>query len=99
MMGRGQGALAAAVPQSAVTGADTSFLISAEEKGKNPVPQKELDDFRAALSGGRATGILPLKVAFPALGPSLFLVPELTAENQSPSAGFNFQREKKAGAQ
>lgn len=93
------GASAAPVPQSAVTGADASFLISAEEKGKNPVPQKELDDFRAALSGGRATGILPLKVAFPALGPSLFLVSELTAENQSPSAGFNFQREKKAGAQ
>lgn len=93
------GVAATSVPQSSVTGADTSFLISAEEKGKNPVPQKELDDFRAALSGGRATGILPLKVAFPALGSSLFLVSELTAENQSPSAGFNFQREKKAGAQ
>ena len=99
LMRRGQGALASPVPQSIVTGSDTHLALLAEDKAKNPVPQKELDDFRAALSGGRATGILPLKVAFPALGPSLFLVSELTAENQSPSAGFNFQREKKAGAQ
>jgi len=95
----GPGAAISAAPQPTVTGADTNLALLAEEKGKNPVPQKALDDFRAALSGGRATGILPLKVAFPALGPSLFLVSELTAENQSPSAGFNFQREKKAGVQ
>ena len=55
------------------------------------------DNFRMTLQGGKAAGILPIQVAFPALGPSLFLVSELTAENQSPSADFNYQREKKVG--
>ena len=42
-------------------------------------------------------GILPINVAFPAFGPSIFLVSELTSENQFPAAQFNFQRDKKAG--
>jgi hypothetical protein len=88
-----------APPPLGAAGGDTSSYFLLEDKGKNPVPQKALDDFRAALSNGRAAGILPIKVAFPALGPSLFLVSELTAENQAPSADFNFQREKKAGGQ
>jgi len=36
-------------------------------------------------------------VSFPAFGPSLFLVSELTGENQSPSVILSFQRDKKAG--
>lgn len=55
------------------------------------------DNFRTALQGGKAAGILPINVSFPALGPSLFLVSELTGENQAPSTDLNFQREKKAG--
>jgi hypothetical protein len=43
------------------------------------------------------TGILPINVAFPAFGPSIFLVSELTSENQFPAAEFNFQHDKKAG--
>ena len=86
-------------PQALVTGSDTELNFFVNDKGKNAVPQKQLDEFRQALAGGRAAGILPIEVSFPALGPSLFLVSELTAENQSPSADFNFQREKKAGAQ
>jgi hypothetical protein len=31
------------------------------------------------------------------LGPSLYLVSQLTGENQSPSTDLNYQREKKAG--
>jgi hypothetical protein len=46
---------------------------------------------------GRVTGILPINVAFPAFGPSIFLVSELTSENQFPAAQFSFQRDKKAG--
>lgn len=76
---------------------DTNALVIMPEAGKSSVPQAALDNFR--LLGGRASGILPIKVDFPALGPSLFLVSELTAENQSPTADFSFQREKKAGAQ
>jgi hypothetical protein len=43
------------------------------------------------------TGILPINVSFPAFGPSIFLVSELTSENQFPAAEFSFQREKTKG--
>ena len=59
--------------------------------------QTLLDNFRATLSGGKATGILPLSVSFPAFGPSVYLVSELTGENQSPSMDLNYSKEKKAG--
>ncbi len=59
--------------------------------------QNLVDNFRLALQGGKAAGILPIKVTFAGLGPSLYLVSELTGENQSPSTDLNYQREKKAG--
>jgi len=66
--------------------------------GANQISEQTLvDNFRATLQGGKAAGILPIKVDFAALGPSLYLVSELTGENQSPSTDLNYQREKKAG--
>ena len=59
--------------------------------------QSLVDKFHSNERGTRATGILPVRVDFPAYGPSLFLVSELTSENQSPSAEFNYQQDKKAG--
>ncbi len=56
-----------------------------------------VDSFRAKSSAGKVTGILPMNVDFPAFGPSIYLVSELTSENQSPSAEFSFQRDKKGG--
>jgi hypothetical protein len=56
-----------------------------------------VDNFRLTLQGGKAAGILPIKVSFAGLGPSLYLVSELTGENQAPSTDLNYQREKKAG--
>ena len=90
-------------PQApATTGAEVSALSEAIVQpgvvAEQPQSQRQFDEFRMALQGGKAAGILPIEVAFPALGPSLFLVSELTAENQSPSAELNYQREKKAGA-
>jgi hypothetical protein len=40
---------------------------------------------------------LPLRVAFPHFGPSIFLVAELTSENQTPTVELDFQRDKKRG--
>ena len=71
-------------------------LKSADDEKKDAT-QALLDTFRAKSSAGRVTGILPVNVAFPAFGPSIFLVSELTSENQSPAAEFSFQREKKGG--
>jgi len=59
--------------------------------------QTLVDKFHADERGSRASGILPLRVNLPAFGPSIYLVSELTSENQSPSAGFTYQQDKKAG--
>src|SRR6266852_2515909 len=56
-----------------------------------------LDKFRADSLAGKRAGILPIRVSFPAFGPSLYLVSELTGENQAPSAGLTYQHAKKAG--
>ena len=40
---------------------------------------------------------LPLRVAFPHFGPSIFLVAELTSESQTPMVDLDFQRDKKRG--
>jgi hypothetical protein len=40
---------------------------------------------------------LPLRVAFPHFGPSLFLKSELTSESQTPVVELDFQRDKKRG--
>jgi hypothetical protein len=62
---------------------------------KKDATQALLDTFRAKSNSGKVTGILPVNVAFPAFGPSIYLVSELTSENQFPAAEFGIQREKK----
>jgi hypothetical protein len=57
-----------------------------------------VDKYRSSTALGRATGVLPLSVNFPAFGPSVYLVSELTSENQSPSAELTYQQDKKRGA-
>jgi hypothetical protein len=68
-----------------------------DDKEKKDATQALLDSFKAKSSAGKVTGILPINVSFPAFGPSIFLVSELTSENQFPAAEFNFQRDKKGG--
>jgi hypothetical protein len=72
-------------------------LQSADSKEKKDATQALLDSYRAKSSSGKVTGVLPVNVDFPAFGPSIYLVSELTSENQSPAAEFNFQRDKKGG--
>jgi len=57
-----------------------------------------VDKFFAKSQGARAKGILPIKVSFPAFGPSLFLVAELTSASQVPTSSLSYQRGKKGGA-
>lgn len=86
----------------AAVGADSNGLIHGlgdhADNEKKDSTQALLDTFRAKSSSGKVTGILPVNVQFPAFGPSIFLVSELTSENQFPAAEFSFQREKKGGA-
>lgn len=58
--------------------------------------QAALDKFREKSKSGKVAGILPIRVAFPMIGPSLFLVSELTAENQAANAELTYQHEKKS---
>lgn len=89
---------AAPPPRTEYTGTEANALIDQQEV-RNDLPKIDFDNLR--LNAGRASGILPIQVDFPQLGPSLFLVSELTAENKASEANFNFQREKekKGGAQ
>jgi hypothetical protein len=57
-----------------------------------------LDKYRTATHVGRATGVLPIHVSFPVFGPSVYLVCELTSENQAPSTDLNYQPDKKGGS-
>jgi len=59
--------------------------------------QTLVDKFHASERGSRASGILPVRVNLPAFGPSLYLVSQLTSENQAASAEFTYQQDKKAG--
>jgi len=90
-------------PAPITTGTDTAVTNGSDVNGgldkddKEKATQTLLDSFRTTLSGGKAVGILPLSVSFPAFGPSIFLVSELTGENQTPSTDLNYSKEKKAG--
>ncbi len=70
--------------------------VDEREAGKQSA-QTLVDKFHASERGSRASGILPVRVNLPAFGPYLYLVSELTGENQSASAEFTYQQDKKAG--
>jgi hypothetical protein len=73
-------------------------LQSNDDKEKKDATQALLDNFKSKSMAGRVTGIVPVNIDFPAFGPSIYVVSELTSENQFPAAEFSFQRDKKGGA-
>jgi hypothetical protein len=97
--GRGGGvfAVSAAGPEEFDHVEEFAKRQRSDDKEKKDNTLSLLDDFRAKSAGGKVTGILPVSVSFPAFGPSMFLVSELTSENQFPAAEFSFQRDKKGG--
>ena len=86
-----------ASPQPPLSAFDVDSKDETKSKQAKAATLSLLDKFRADALAGKRAGILPIRVSFPAFGPSLFLVSELTVENQSPSAEISFQRDKKAG--
>jgi hypothetical protein len=85
------------VPRSSIGWQTSPNCRGVEDDEKKDSTQALLDSFKAKSLGGKVTGILPINVSFPAFGPSIFLVSELTSENQFPAAEFSFQREKTKG--
>jgi hypothetical protein len=57
-----------------------------------------VDNYKTKTLGGRGAKVLPIRPAFPAFGPSLFFVSELTAENHAPTLELSYQRDKKEGS-
>jgi len=72
-------------------------LHSNDDKEKKDATRALLDSFKSKSMAGKVTGIVPVNIDFPAFGPSIYLVSELTSENQFPAAEFSFQRDKKGG--
>ena len=105
MSGDGIGGVATLAPPASPVATPKEFdrlenyakLQGPGDDGKKDSTQALLDSFKAKSLGGKVTGILPITVSFPAFGPSIFLVSELTSENQFPAAEFSFQRDKKGG--
>ncbi len=93
--------IVATIGPSGVTQAAPLQDLDAKDEFKVKEPQAGtqvlIDKFKSESWTGKRAGILPIRVAFPAYGPSLFFVSELTGENQAPSVELTYQREKKAG--
>jgi hypothetical protein len=68
-----------------------------QQFNENDATQALVDKFHAKSKEGKVAGILPIGISFPAFGPSIFLISELTGENQAPAAEFDYQHEKKQG--
>ncbi len=97
--GTGGGVFAASTssPAPAPSLSDTDGKDDSKLRRSQVATEALLDKFRADSLTGKRAGILPIHVSFPAFGPSLYLVSELTRENQAPSAGLTYQHEKKVG--
>jgi hypothetical protein len=54
-----------------------------------------LSQFRKDTAGKIVAGPLPVRVPFPKLGPSVFLMAQLTAESQAPALEFTYKRESR----
>ncbi|MBZ5524169.1 MAG: hypothetical protein LAP21_18190 [Acidobacteriia bacterium] len=83
---------------------DKDFLtkqFDREQNSKKIEPrsasQALVDDFKTKTLGGTSARILPIRVSFPAFGPSLYLVSELTGENQAPAIELSYLQNKKEG--
>lgn len=66
----------------------------ADEAGVAAEQKQLIDRFREGRSR-QVTGVMPLEVPFPAVGPALYLVSELTAEGSAPSVELSYKRESR----
>ena len=70
-------------------------------EGEIPADQAETKQLiakaRDTKRGSQPARNLPLRVMFPHFGPLVFMVSELTGENQTPAIEFDFQRDRKRG--
>jgi hypothetical protein len=61
--------------------------------------QTLVDTYRARSGARRTADSLPAGLSFPAVGPSLFVVSELSVENKAAAVYLEYQKDKKGGVQ
>jgi hypothetical protein len=80
-----------------IAAADMPVPASMGRKPSDDAAQALVLQLQQSSRVSKPTRNLPIRVAFPHYGPSIFLVSELTSENQTPVVEVDFQREKKRG--
>jgi hypothetical protein len=90
-----------APPESTVltTGGSASSSEQLQADGDPPTSETSqlVAKLRDTARGSSPARNRPLRVVFPHFGPSIFLISELTSENQAPAVEFDFQRDRKRG--
>jgi hypothetical protein len=71
--------------------------VEAEIPADHPEMKELVAKLRDTAHSSRPARNRPVRVVFPHFGPSIFLISELTGENQTPAVEFDFQRERKRG--
>ena len=86
-------------PESAVLrGGDSSASVSAVHQNVADAAKQLASHHGDGKRPSKPARNLPLRLTFPHFGPSIFLVSELTSENQTPVVELDFQRDRKRGA-
>lgn len=92
-----------APPESSALRLETSSTTTEQQRAEGEIPADQTETkqlvakVRDTKRGTRPARNLSLRVVFPHFGPSIFLVSELTGENQTPAVEFDFQRDRKRG--
>lgn len=68
-----------------------------QNQAEDHMAQEMVSRLQQSSHASRPVRNLPIHVTFPHFGPAIFLVSELTSENQTPIVEIDFQREKKRG--
>lgn len=76
----------------------SSGLTNKEARAQaSDATQVLVDRFNTEARSGRVSGTLPVNISFPVVGSTIFLMSELTGENQSPTVELNYQRTGRKG--
>ena len=81
------GPMPPAPPPASAPGAELQLRMESV-----PRLQQLVDQFRREAAGRTIAGIVPVRMTFPAFGPSIFLQSELTAESQAPVIELAFKQ-------
>jgi hypothetical protein len=78
-------------------GASAAPVEAVQNPNTNAATQALVDRYRARSDGRKTAESLPIRVTFPAVGPSLYLVSELTGESKGAVVDLSYQKDRKGG--